>query len=213
MDLQFDFVAKTSSIHEGMPLLCGLIDCRGAIANFPTARGTVMSNKILLASVSACFMLSIGCMKNAKYVEKHPDWGIVAVKSQKDEKEAHELIRKHIGEKYVIVDNYAAPSKTPGGFDPKAGVQQASAKSTEGMGWYIKYAKSSLPNSQMQNNMAQTGKPVGTPAGLPAPNMNDIQQTGFATPTPQIAPIVNMENTAPLTAPSTNYNPYGGTQR
>lgn len=169
-----------------------------------------MSNKILLAGISACLMLSIGCMQNAKYVEKHPDWGIVAVKSQKDEKDAHELIRNHIGEKYVIVDNYAAPSKTPGGFDPKSGVQQASAKTSDGMGWYIKYAKSSLPNSQMQNNMAQTGRPVGTPAGLPAPNMNDIQQAGFQTPPQQGAPIVNMQNTAPLIGgPSTNYNPYG----
>jgi hypothetical protein len=145
---------------------------------------------------TALLIGSLGCMQSAQYVEKHPEWGIVGVKSQQDEKQAVEMIRKHVGEDYVILETYGPHQPRTNAFDPESGIAKPVSPQKDGMGWYVKYAKKSAQQAQLPSGMG--GQPAGA-TGLPQPDMTNIQQAGFQKP----APVTPAQGNIP-----TAYNPY-----
>jgi hypothetical protein len=148
----------------------------------------------------------------ATYIEKHPDWGVIGVRTQQDEKHAESLIRKHLGEDYVILDTYETMKvPTTNGFDPNAGMKPADSTKTtskEGYGWYIKYAKKNSPMAQLPpggigmsgvqpqpvSGFAGTQPVAATPraGGLPEPDFSSIQQSESRQP----APVTRLDNSA-----------------
>lgn len=141
-----------------------------------------MRRTMLALAMSGLVLSGVGCMQGGSYVEKHPDWGIVAVKSQADQEKAASMIRKHVGDDYVIVEQYDPRSKP---FDPQAGVSGLSTStSNKDMGWYVKYAKKVNLPAAATTSMVGMGNNTRTAVagGLPQPDMNGIRQAGFHQP-------------------------------
>ena len=136
-----------------------------------------MKRLCLLAAATVVAGLA-GCTTHAKYIDKNPTKGVVAVADVKYRDEALRLISMHVGSNYTIVSE---------GMVPTPGAKPAPGSTTVPMELRIAYEKSAQPN----------GKP-GTPgnngvavsANMTTPNGTTVQtqyMSGNAGPAPVTA--------------------------
>ncbi len=80
-----------------------------------------MRRFIAAVVLGAGLLSGVGCMGRAEYVQKNKDGGIIALKVDADEAEAHKLMEKHLGSNYEVVEKYDPKTRNQTGSDLQPG--------------------------------------------------------------------------------------------
>lgn len=117
-----------------------------------------MRRIIAIALAGFGLLAGFGCNRNAEYVQKNKDGGIIALKVSADETEARKLMEKHLGDNYEVVEKYDPRSRDLSGKTDPMGQTPPS------MGMFGPKNESVVHIAYRKRSDGGTGK---TPVGLP----------------------------------------------